>query len=148
MSTVDQLGSESLRSYERIGLWGLLFLVVSFGVLVEIRSAYMGVRRTDVGCYLRAAWAVRANHNIYQVTDDNWWHYAYPPVIAILLTPLADAPAGFDRHLMLPYPLTVAIWYILSVLAIFLAVDWIASTLESSSSNPAIRSIQPGSRRW
>ena len=34
---------------------------------------------TDLHVYLRAAWAVRAGADIYDVVDDNRWHYQYPP---------------------------------------------------------------------
>ena len=67
--------------------------LLAFGVLVEIRSAYMRRRMTDLNCYLRAAWAVRqGGADLYHVFDDNGWHYNYPPLFAILLTPLADPP--------------------------------------------------------
>ncbi len=145
---MDHPGAEPLRRHERWGVALFLLLVVAFGALVELRSAYLSVRRTDIGCYLRAAWAVRTGENIYAVTDDNGWHYAYPPVVAVLLTPFADAPAAADRSWMLPYPVTVALWYALSVLALLLAVHWIVSALESSSPNPALRETQTGRRRW
>ena len=35
--------------------------------------------------------------DLYGITDDNHWHYHYPPLLAILLTPLADPPAGASR---------------------------------------------------
>ena len=120
-----------MRRWEKWATILLLFVVVGFGVLVEIRSAFLENRKTDLGTYLRAAWAVRSGANMYTVTDENHWHYCYPPVFAILLTPLADAPADYERDWMLPYPVSVAIWYAFSILVIFLAVHWFAKAFES-----------------
>jgi len=67
---------------------------LAFGVLVEYRSVYLRRRMTDLNCYLRASWAVRqGGADLYHVFDDNGWHYNYPPLFAILLTPLADPPS-------------------------------------------------------
>ncbi len=133
---------EPLRRWEKVGLLASLLLLIGFGVLVEIRSAYQQTRKTDLGCYLRAAWAIRADKDIYSVQDDNWWHYAYPPIFAISMVPFADAPTGEPRDWMLPYPLTVALWYVISVVCIILAVHWIASALEINSGIPR------GCRAW
>ncbi len=130
---------QSLRRYEKGLLIAFLLIVVSFGVLVEIRSAFISTRKTDLGCYLRAGWAVRADADIYEIVDDNKWHYAYPPVFAILMTPLADAPHGEPRDWMLPYPVTVALWYIFSAALVFLAVHWFALALEESGVLPSIK---------
>src|SRR5262245_17109635 len=79
---------------------GLVALVVGVvvvgvvGIVVEVRSAYLTRRMTDFQVYLRAAWAVRTGADVYAVQDDNHWHYNYPPLFAILLVPLADAPPG------------------------------------------------------
>jgi hypothetical protein len=138
------ISDEPLRIWERWAVAGLLVVILGFGVLVEVRSAFLSKRRTDASCYFRAGWAVRSGANIYEVTDDNYWHYAYPPGFAVLMVPLADAPAGESRQGMLPYSVTVGIWYVLEVLATLLAVHWFAAAIEESSANPAPR----GSRRW
>ncbi len=84
---------EPVHRGEAVGLWLLLAVLVPFGVLVEYRSAFLKRRMTDLNCYLRAAWAVRQGGvDLYHVLDDNGWHYNYPPLYAILLTPLADPP--------------------------------------------------------
>jgi hypothetical protein len=101
---------QPLRGHEKAGLILFLLFVLAFGVLVEIRSVYLSTRKTDLNCYLRAGWAVRADKDIYAVTDDNWWHFAYPPLFAVAMVPLADAPKGEDRSSMLPYAVSVAIW--------------------------------------
>jgi hypothetical protein len=122
-------------------------LVVAFvvlGVVVEVRSAFLRRRMTDVGCYLRAAWAVRAGADVYSVTDDNGWHYNYPPLLAILIAPLADAPPGQPAVTALPFPVSVAVWYWASVAAFVLAVHMIASALEAASGIPT----RPFGQRW
>jgi alpha-1,2-mannosyltransferase len=140
----SSIWQEPLRRWERWGLYVVLVVVVVFGVLVEIRSAFLENRKTDLGTYLRAAWAVRSGDSLYEVTDENGWHYCYPPAFAILLTPLADAPEGFERDWMIAYPVSVAIWYAFSIVVIFLGIHWFATALEESSPQPTRR----GSRKW
>jgi hypothetical protein len=111
-----------------------------FGGLVEMRSAFMTRRMTDLGVYLRAGWAVRAGADIYDITDDNEWHYQYPPLLAILMMPLADPPPGADRQGFLPWPVSVAIWYVLGIVCVGMAVHVLAVVLEPG--------VPMGSRRW
>ena len=49
----------SLNRWERLGLWLLLALVVGFGIVVEVRSAFLRRHYGDVGVFFRAAWAAR-----------------------------------------------------------------------------------------
>ena len=35
---------------------------------------------------------MRTGENLYVVADENGFHYIYPPLLAILLTPFADPP--------------------------------------------------------
>jgi hypothetical protein len=111
----------------------LLLLTVAFGGLVVKRAAFMQRRMTDVDCYLRAAWAVRTGQDLYEVEDTNEWHYNYPPLFAILMTPLANPPPGADRTGMLPFSVSVLIWYGLSLVFLVLAVNWLASAIEKNS---------------
>ena len=82
--------AERLRTWEKLGLVLFFAALVAFGVLVEVRSAFLKRRMGDLGCYLRGAWAVRTGADLYSVTDDNNWHYNYPALLAILMAPLAD----------------------------------------------------------
>jgi hypothetical protein len=126
----------------------LLGAVILFGVLVEMRSAFLKRRMGDLDVFVRTAWAVRTGQDIYSVTDNNHFHYHYPPLLAILLTPLADPPPGADRSGTLPYPVTVALWYLLSALCLAVGVHLLASALEQTSPDPAVRSQPWGCRRW
>ncbi len=125
---------DPLNRLERSGLGLLLAGIIAFGVVTEIRSGgFLERRMTDVDTYFRAAWAVRVHRDPYQVTDSNGWHYNYPPLLAILLYPLADAPAGASRAGLLPYPLSVAIWFILSVGFAWVGTCWLARAFEKTS---------------
>ena len=59
-----------------------------------------------------------AGTDLYAITDANDWHYHYPPLLAILLTPLADPPPGTDGAGTLSFAVSVAIWYVFSVLCL------------------------------
>jgi hypothetical protein len=126
----------------------LLIGLILFGVLVEKRSAFLQRRMGDLDVFMRTAWAVRVGQDIYTITDPNGFHYHYPPLLAILLVPLADPPPGADSSWMVPYPVTVALWYAASVLCLVLAVHWLASALEQASPDAAVRNQVPGSPRW
>jgi hypothetical protein len=137
-----------LRLWERAVAALFVLMLIAFGVIVEIRCVHMENRQTDLGVYLRAAWAVRVGENPYTIEDENRWHYCYPPVVALLLTPLADPPAGADAAGMLPWAVLVVVWYLLSLAALFLAVHWIAGALEARSDDPAVRAMPAFCRRW
>ena len=55
----------ALRPWERAAVAVFFLTVVVFGIIVLIRSAFFDSRRTDVGCYLRAGWAVRAGNDLF-----------------------------------------------------------------------------------
>ncbi|HTK78794.1 MAG TPA: glycosyltransferase family 87 protein [Gemmataceae bacterium] len=134
-------GDRQLARWERAALvgWGLFLL--AFLALVEIRSAFLtSNRKTDLGVYLRAGWAVRTGADLYRVTCDNGWHYVYPPAFAVLMAPLADAPKGEPRVWMLPYSVTVALWTLFNVML----VGWSVHTFARLVLPDAAR----GSRRW
>ena len=142
----NSLRFPKLSHWERVGLWLFFTVLAGFSALVLLRSALLPRRMGDWNVFTRAAWAVRAGGDIYDVTDDNGFHYLYPPLFAILLSPLADAPEGVARTWMLPYPATVAIWYALNVLFTLLAMHWLASALEQSTLRSDLP--PPASRRW
>ena len=148
----SRFGLRGLPLWQRAFLILWLVALVLMGVMVEIRSAYLRRPMTDLQVYCRAAWAIRTGHNIYTITDKNHWHYHYPALFAILMTPLADPPDDVERDGMLPFALSVRIWYLFSVLCLGLAVNWLASALEETSANLRASGLNPeahrGSRRW
>lgn len=129
-----------LLRWERIGLTLFALLITAFGVLTEIKSSREQHRQTDLGVYLRAAFAVRSGGDIYQVTDNNGRHYTYPPTFAVLMTPLADAPDGASRDGLLPYPLSVALWTLFNYFLLARITHVLATLLLPGETW--------GSRRW
>jgi hypothetical protein len=127
--------------WEWAGFAACGILLLAFLALIEIRSAFLtSNRKTDLGVYLRAGWAVRTGADLYRVTCDNGWHYVYPPAFAVLMAPLADAPKGEPRPWMLPYSLSVALWTLFNVVL----VGWSVHTFARLALPDAV----PGSRRW
>jgi hypothetical protein len=141
-------GDRPLSKIEKTGLILLLLIAVAFGGLVVKRAAFMKRRMTDLDCYLRAAWAVRTGQDIYEILDPNDWHYNYPPLFAILMAPLADPPPDADRTGMLPFPVSVAIWYAVSLACLGVGIHWLAGAIEQISPNPQVRAQPAFCRRW
>lgn len=138
VSAGRETSSARVSTLERVSLVAFFILIVAFGGLTLVRSAFLTNRHTDAGVYFRAAWAVRAGDNIYVATDGNGWHYHYPPLLATLMVPLADPPPALaatpDRPLTIPYPVSVVIWYVLCVVAIAAGVHVIVSAIEDTAS--------------
>ena len=90
--------------------FAILFLFfLFFADLVQVRSAFLSRVMGDADVFFRAGWAVRAGKNIYEVSDPNNWHYNYPPMFAVLISPLGDPPPGESRSGYLPYPVSISI---------------------------------------
>jgi hypothetical protein len=133
---------------DRLAIGLLVLIAIGAGVLTEIRSAFAQRRHTDVGVYFRAAWAVRAGENPYTVADDNGWHYTYPVLVAIACGPFADAPAGVPQPTFaVPYPVSVALWYLASFALLLWSAHHLCRTLDDSDPRGP-RPAAPGSRRW
>lgn len=133
-------GNERLNRWEKLGLAGVALLVVAFGVITEIRSAFQVTRKTDAGVYFRAAWAARTGTDLFAAVDNNGWHFCYPPAFALLVMPLADPMPGESRTGYLPYAVSVALWYLFGVGC----VGWSVHTLAATVLPDAVR----GTRRW
>jgi alpha-1,2-mannosyltransferase len=133
---------------EWLGLAALVALALAFGVVVEIRSAFLAERRTDLPIYLQAAWAVRTGADPYAFKTERECHYNYPPLLAIALTPLAQAAPGTADRPLVPYQMAVALWYVLSLLALIAGTHALASALEENSPDPAVREQSWSRRRW
>lgn len=138
-----------LSRWGRLHLWGMLVLIAAFGAVVEMRSAFLTRRMSDLTVFIRAGWAVRSGENIYQVSDErNGWYYVYPPFFAILMAPLAESPPGHDRSWMIPYPITVAFWYVFNIAMLVWSVNKLAGALEQASPDRALRAQPAFCRRW
>jgi hypothetical protein len=137
-----------LRRGEYLALLAFFVVLVLFGVIVEHRSAFQHTRKGDLNVFLRAGWAIRADADLYAVTDDNGFHYHYPPLLAILAAPLADPPAGADRAGMLPYSVSVAVCYLLNLLFLAFAVHHLARALEKTAAGRLRLNWPIGSRGW
>ena len=127
---MDWDATRPLARWEKIGLALFAAVLIVFGAYVEMRSAFLSRRMGDLDVFLRAAWAVRSDKDPYAIASDNDWHYLYPPLYAILLTPLADPPRGADASGYLPYPVSVAIVYLVSLACLFAGAHVLASALE------------------
>jgi alpha-1,2-mannosyltransferase len=143
----EDLARPTTTAWGRWGLALLLAAAVAFGGVVEFRSAFLHRRMGDLEVFLRAGWAVRAGADIYAIIDSKGFHYHYPPLFAILMAPLADPPPG-QQGWYVPYAVSVGVWYALSVLCLVPAVHWLASALEETSPDPAVRSQPRGCPRW
>jgi len=133
-------GDRKMALYERIFLGFVIAICLYYAVMTELRSCFLDRRMTDFGVYLRAAWAARTGNDMYAVTDDNDWHYCYPPTFALFLMPLADPPSGCSRVGYVPYPISVAIWILLSYGFAIGVVHKLAQLI--------IPDAKAGSRRW
>jgi hypothetical protein len=146
--TVQPQGAARLSALERLALVLLLCTALAFGGIVVMRGALLQRRMTDLGVFLRAAWAVRSGADLYTVTDDKGLLYHYPALLAILLVPLADSPASVSGAGRVTFAVKVGLWYALSLLFLVVAVHKLAGALERASPGLAARTRPAGCRRW
>jgi len=130
-----------LTRREWLGILTFVALAIAFGAVVMFRSAFLHKRYTDLAVFLRAAWAVSHGLDLYAITDDKGLFYHYPPLLAILLIPLADPP-GSARVL---FALKAGLWYFLSLAVLLAAVHGLASALERTS--PVLTNLDGSDRR-
>ena len=167
----------SFSRAERIGLAVALFVIVAFGANLEQRTALRRMPMTDVGVPARTAWAVFSGENLYQVSEWHGWHYGYPPIVAILFTPLAQPPPeplpalgpgevrtdantpwGYEiankKHYYGLHPQNVrffciiAVWYFLNVVLISLSAHALACALEGKALREPPPQAGESRRRW
>jgi hypothetical protein len=119
------------RVADRVAVAFAGLLALTYLPLVVYRGAYLPEVRGDAQVFFRAAWAMWTGSPLYQVTDDHGWHYLYPPVLAVLMAPFANAPPGSPALPgALPYPAALALWYLIGVVALVAAVHGMARALE------------------
>jgi hypothetical protein len=139
------------RGLGRVERWlvGLLvFLTVAFGVLVEVRTALLSRRMGDLDAYLRASWAARVGKDIYEVKDENNWHFCYPPFYALLMIPLADPPQNAPEPGYVPFAVSAGLFYVLNIGLLGLAVHVLARALEDTADDDRVRLQPRWCRRW
>jgi hypothetical protein len=91
---------------------------------------------------------VRSGADLYGITDDKGLPYNYPPLLAILLTPLADAPGGVSMSGTLPFGFKVGLWYVFSVTILVVALHMLAGALTDTLPDLAQRLGLARSRCW
>ena len=126
-SDKDKFG---LNGFETVIVAVLFCFLLFFADIVQIRSAFLSRVMGDADCFFRAGWAAKVGKSIYEVTDPNGWHYNYPPLFAIAMIPLADPPPGESRDGCLPYPISISIFYKVSLLSLFFGVFSLARAYE------------------
>ncbi|HEV2691958.1 MAG TPA: hypothetical protein VG347_03605, partial [Verrucomicrobiae bacterium] len=111
-----------LSAWEQAGISLLLLIALIFGVVVECRATLTAKHNTDLGVYLAAAQAVREGGNLYAASY-NFDHYMYPPFLAVLLAHVVPDPVAYGAPATVAFAVTVSLWYILSLVALTLAVS-------------------------
>jgi hypothetical protein len=141
-----------LAPRHQISLIVLWILAIAFGTLTEIRGALLHNRHTDAGTYFSAAWSIRIGSDPYFAQDRNGWHYNYPLPLAALMSPLADAPPAMRRYWLMPFALSVGIWYVLSIAFLAVGADRLARAvvrvIPREPSAPDESSKDPGRAAW
>ena len=114
-------------------------LILAFLPIVVHKAVWLG---QDVEVFFRAGWAIWTGYPLYQVFDHHGWTYHYPPTFALFMglfaNPLPDHPQPWWA---LPYPVAVAVWYLINVACLFVALHIWARAVEQArpiEANPAI----------
>ncbi len=126
----------------------LITLLIACCVLVEVRVAIVEKRRIDLDVVLRAAWAVEVGDSPYSVTNERGWHYNLPPLLAILLVPLAECPADQAPPDKIPILFALAFWNIAGLIALALGVHVLARAVEQGSTDPTVRTRPAACWQW
>jgi Glycosyltransferase family 87 len=107
----------------------LAVLILAFLPIVVRKAVWLG--QGDVEVFFRAGWAIWTGYPLYQVFDHHGWTYHYPPTFALLMglfaSPLPDHP---QPGWALPYPVAVAVWYLINVACLLGALHVWAKTVE------------------
>ena len=102
--------------FEKILFALFLLVLVGSAVWTVNRGAFLKRPMTDAQVFFRGAWAVCSDAPLFEITDDNGWHYHYPLTLAVVLRPFANAP---PRQEPLPwtfsYPTSLFLWFAIGV---------------------------------
>ena len=106
-------------------------LILAFLPIVVRKAVWLG--QGDVEVFFRAGWAIWTGYPLYQVFDHHGWTYHYPPTFALFMglfaNPLPDHPQPWWA---LPYPVAVAVWYLINVACLFVALHIWARAVEQA----------------
>jgi hypothetical protein len=126
--------SKILRAYQRPNVRDMVMLAIAAVAILGLlpltvyRTTVLG--RGDAEVFFRAGWAVWAGYPLYQVIDHHGWSYHYPPTFALMMEPFARPMPGLLKPAWaMPYPVSLAVWYVLSVCALIWAMDILAKAL-------------------
>lgn len=112
----------SPAQWKKIACAALVLTALILGIVTLYRSCgFDGKIRTDLTVYLRAGKAILQNENIYAVENERHWHYVYLPLLAIMMSPFV----------ILPLFVNAALWYLLSVTAVFAAFRGLQTLYDS-----------------
>jgi hypothetical protein len=107
----------------------LAILVLGFLPIVVNKSVRLG--QGDVQVFFRAGWAIWTGYPLYEVPDHHGWTYHYPPTFALLMGPFANPLPGYPQPWWaLPYPAAVAVWYLINIACLFVALHLWAEAVE------------------
>jgi hypothetical protein len=104
-------------------------LVILF--LPEVMWKAVGLGQGDAQVFFRAGWAAWTGYPLYQVTDHHGWTNHYPPTFALLMGPFANPLPDYPQPWWsLPFPVAIAVWYLLNAACLLLAIHVWANALE------------------
>jgi hypothetical protein len=125
--TFDPLSRLGRREWFAIAL----VAVVALSFLPIVVWKTVGLGQGDAQVFFRAGWAIWTGYPLYGVTDHHGWTYHYPPPFALFMGPFANPiPDHPQPWWALPFPAAVAVWYVINVLCLLLALHVWASALE------------------
>jgi hypothetical protein len=112
------------------------WLAIAFVAALTLLFLPVIVRKTlvfahgDVRVYFHAAWAVWTGYPLYGFTDEHGWPYHYPPTFALLLGLFAYPLPGYPQPWWaLPFPVAVAVWYLINAVCLLLSLHVWANAL-------------------
>jgi hypothetical protein len=124
--TIPRLGRRELLAVAVFAI-----LILAFLPIVVHKAVWLG--QGDVEVFFRAGWAIWTGYPLYQVFDHHGWTYHYPPTFALFMglfaNPLPDHPQPWWA---LPYPVAVAVWYLINVACLFVALHAWARAVEQA----------------
>lgn len=121
-----------LTWWQRSLIGVLVVAIVAYGLSLIIDVA----PSQELQNALQAGWNISHDKGMYE-SSTNEFHA--PPLLAIAAIPFGYPASGINDSQAVPYPLTRALWFYLTVLCFWLATHWLAALVEPTTVTP---------RRW